>query len=122
MSGSTLALLALGIALLFFAVIPGIGAFSVRSQWRVFRRSILQCSQYPFLRYADISSEDGPRGSFRVFGELEAIQGKNRIWINTGSFTVEADLQGVKLYLLPSLSPRGRESPLERMEETLPDE
>ena len=75
-----------------------------------------EASLAPFLRYSDLSGAEGPRGEFRVFGELEAIQGRDRIWINTGEFTVEADLEGVRLYLLPSLSAGGG------LPEPLPDE
>lgn len=108
MSGLNLVLLALGTAVLFFALIPGIGAFQVRRQWRVFRRRLQEVSLYPFLRYADLSGPAVPRG-YRVFGELEAIQGRDRIWINTGEFTVEAELAGVQTYLLPSTSSAGRD-------------
>jgi hypothetical protein len=116
MSALQLLLLALAAALLFFALIPGAGAFSVRQQWRVFRRRIREASLAPFLHYSDLSGAEGPRGEFRVFGELEAIQGRDRIWIDTGRFTVEADLAGVRLYLLPSLSGSGGGM------EALPDE
>ena len=116
MGGLNLLLLAFGVALLFFVLIPGIGAFSVRGQWRVFRRRVQECSLYRVLRYADLAAADGERGCFRALGELEAFQGRNRLWLNTGTFTVEADLSGVKLYLLPSLIP-GKSH-----EEALPDE
>ncbi len=116
MSSPVLLLAALGTALLFFALIPGAGAFTVRWQWRLFRRRMQEASLAPFLRYSDLSGADGPRGDFRVFGELEAIQGGDRIWINTGEFTVEAVLSGVRLYLLPSLSAGVGQS------EPLPDE
>ena len=107
MNSPALLLTALGTALLFFALVPGAGAFGVRRQWRVFRRRMQEASLAPFLRYSDLSGATGRRGDFRVFGELEAIQGRDRIWINTGQFTVEADLSGVRLYLLPSLSGEG---------------
>jgi hypothetical protein len=116
MKALELLLLALGVALVFFALIPGAGAFGVRQQWRVFRRRMREASLAPFLHYSDLSGAEGPRGDFRVFGELEAIQGRDRIWINTGKFTVEADLAGVRLYLLPSLSGSGGGM------EALPDE
>jgi hypothetical protein len=116
LGGLSLLLLAFGAALLFFVLIPGIGAFTVRSQWRVFRRRVQECSLYPILRYSDLAAADGEQGCFRVLGELEAFQGRNRVWLNTGSFTVEADLSGVKLYLLPSLL-TGKQR-----EEALPDE
>jgi hypothetical protein len=116
MGGLNLVLLAFGVALLFFVLIPGIGAFSVRSRWRVFRWRVQECSLYPILRYADLAAADGNQGCFRVLGELEAFQGRNRVWINTGAFTVEADLAGVRLHLLPSLiSSKGEE-------QVLPDE
>jgi hypothetical protein len=114
--GLDLLLLSLATALLFFALIPGAGAFTVRRQWRVFRRRMREASLTSFLSYADLSGEAGPRGEFRAFGELEAIQGRDRIWINTGEFTVEAELGGVTLYLLPSVTA----APPER--EALPDE
>ena len=57
-----------------------------------------------------------------MFGQLEAIQGENRIWINTGSFTVEVDLQSAKLYFLPSFSTKAQTLPVERLEEVIPDE
>ena len=116
MSALALLLAALGTALLFFALIPGAGAFGVRWQWRLFRRRMREASLAPFLRYSDLAGAEGRRGDFRVFGELEAIQGRDRIWINTGEFTVEADLEGVRLYLLPSLSAGGG------LPEPLPDE
>jgi hypothetical protein len=111
-SALALVLAALGTALLFFALIPGVGAFGVRWQWRLFRRRMLEASLAPFLRYSDLGGAEGRRGDYRVFGELEAIQGRDRIWINTGQFTVEADLEGVRLYLLPSLSGGGLPEPL----------
>jgi hypothetical protein len=57
-----------------------------------------------------------------VFGHLEAIQGENSIWINNGSFTVEADLTTAKLYFLPSFSGGTRILPVERLQEEIPDE
>ncbi len=116
MSALALLLAALGTAVLFFALVPGAGAFTVRWQWRLFRRRMLEASLAPFLRYSDLTGAEGPRGDFRVFGELEAIEERDRVWINTGEFTVEADLEGVRLYLLPSLSGGGG------LQEPLPDE
>jgi hypothetical protein len=44
----------------------------------------------------------GSLGSYRIFGDLEAIQGSHRIWINDGQVSVCVDLEGVSVYLLPS--------------------
>lgn len=110
------------VAFLFFGLIPGIGAFFVRSRWRLFRRQIQESSLYPFLSYSDLSRSADDPGRYRIFGQLEAIQGENRIWINNGSFTVEADLTQAKLYFLPSFSASVRTLPVERLQEEIPDE
>jgi hypothetical protein len=110
------------VAFLFFGLIPGIGAFFVRSRWRLFRRRIAESSLYPFLNYSDLSRRGDYLGRYRVFGHLEAIQGENSIWINNGSFTVEADLSQAKLYFLPSFSAGTRTLPVERLQDEIPDE
>jgi len=115
-------ILVFAVAFLFFGLIPGIGAFFVRSRWRLFRRRIAESSLYPFLNYSDLSRTGDFLGRYRVFGHLEAIQGENRIWINNGSFTVEADLTQAKLYFLPSFSAGTRTVPFERLQEEVPDE
>jgi hypothetical protein len=115
-------ILVFAVAFLFFGLIPGIGAFFVRSRWRLFRRRIAESSLYPFLDYSDLSRRGDILGYYRVFGQLEAIQGKNIIWINNGSFTVEADLTQAKLYFLPSFSAGARTAPVERLQDEVPDE
>jgi hypothetical protein len=115
-------ILVFAVSFLFFGLIPGIGAFFVRSRWRLFRRRIAESSLYPFLDYCDLSRTGDFLGHYRVFGQLEAIQGENRIWINNGSFTVEADLTQAKLYFLPSFSAGARTLPIERLQEEVPDE
>ncbi len=117
-----LIILVFAAAFLFFGLIPGIGAFSVRSRWRLFRRRIQESSLFPFLSYSDLSRRGDLLGRYRVFGQLEAIQGENRIWINNGSFTVEVDLQSAKLYFLPSFSTKAQPLPVEHLEEVIPDE
>jgi hypothetical protein len=115
-------ILVFAVAFLFFGLIPGIGAFFVRSRWRLFRRRIAESSLYPFLDYSDLSRRGDFLGRYRLFGHLEAIQGENSIWINNGSFTVEADLTQAKLYFLPSFSAGTRTLPIERLQEEVPDE
>lgn len=115
-------ILVLVVAFLFFGLIPGMGAFFVRSRWRLFRRRIAESSLYPFLDYSDLSRKGDFLGRYRLFGHLEAIQGDNSIWINNGSFTVEADLSQAKLYFLPSFSSGARTLPVERLQEEVPDD
>lgn len=113
-------LLVITAAFLFYGLIPGIGAFSVRARWRRFRKRIIEVSLYPFVRYADLAGESDDLGKYRIFASLEAIQGQNRIWINSGSFSVEVDLKGVKIYVLPSYA-SGKQL-IEKLQENLAEQ
>jgi hypothetical protein len=94
--------LILALALLFYAALPGIGAFRVRGRWRVFRQTIHEVSRYPTATPHAVGRERNAFiGLFRFFGTLEAIQGEHRIWITNGRFSVAADLRNVHVYLIP---------------------
>ena len=71
------------LAFLFFGLIPGLGAFWVRAKWRRFRSRMLEASTFAFIDYSDLRQEKEGT-SFRFFGNLEAIQGGNRVWIRVG--------------------------------------
>ncbi len=95
-------LLIVGIALLFYAVIPAVGAFMARGRWRRFRQTVTEASHYPTASPAAIGRERSALiGYYRFFGTLEAIQGDNRIWLTNGRFSVAADLRDVRVYLIP---------------------
>ncbi|HTP58693.1 MAG TPA: hypothetical protein VMM82_07220, partial [Spirochaetia bacterium] len=94
--------LILALALVFYAALPGIGAFRVRGRWRVFRQTIHEVSRYPTASPHAVGRERNAFiGLFRFFGTLEAIQGEHRIWITNGRFSVAADLRNVHVYLIP---------------------
>jgi len=94
--------LALGLAVLFYAAIPGIGGLLARGRWRVFRRTVVDVSRYPTAGPKSAGREPNVFvGLYRFFGTLEAIQGDDRIWITNGRFSVAADLRDVRVYLLP---------------------
>ena len=107
-------LLVIGLAGLFYAAIPGIGAFLARGQWRRFRRTIVEVSRLPTVNPSRIAREKtGFLGSYRFFGTLEAIQGDERIWITNGRQSVAADLSGLSVHILPQQDARpenGRET------------
>jgi hypothetical protein len=92
----------LGIAILFYLAVPGVGAFLARAQWRRFRRRLLAVSLFPTANPARMPREKASLlGEFRFFGTLEAIQGDERIWITNGRLSVAADLGGLSVYILP---------------------
>lgn len=93
-----------GIAFIFFGLIPGIGAFLIRGQWHTFRQKLTQAS---LNRLADFSILDGSenpesKGTYRFFGRLESIQGDNRIWLTNDSVSVGIDMEKTSLYVLQS--------------------
>ncbi len=92
----------LTVSLIFFLLIPGIGALIVRTNWRKFRVDMQNATSYPYLDYSDIKNENNEL-NFRFFGSLEAIENKNKIWVKGGNLAIAADLQNVFVYILPSL-------------------
>ena len=118
-----LILLLFMLAALFFGLVPGTGAFVVRARWRTFRGRLLEASTFPSVAYADeVRRSDGLLGEYRFIGTLEAIQGKDLIWLSDGHLSVAALLEGVSIYILPRYSFHSAGSPYEKLEDMMPDE
>jgi hypothetical protein len=97
-------LLIAGIAVLFYAALPAVGAVLARRRWRRFRTTVTTVSHYPTAGPGVVGRDrSAPAGQFRFFGTLEAIQGDDRIWLTNGRFSVAADLRGVRVYLIPEI-------------------
>ncbi len=95
-------ILVISIAVLFYVVVPAVGAFLARGQWRRFRTTVTTASHYPTATPGVVGREHAaPAGYYRFFGTLEAIQGDDRIWLTNGRFSVAADLRNVRVYLIP---------------------
>jgi hypothetical protein len=103
-----------GVALLFFLVLPGVGAFLARARWRTFRDALRAVSRWPSAdarngpRSSGAGEPDGFIGFHRFFGSLEALQGDDRIWLSGAAGSVAVDLRGVSVYLLPAAEGVGR--------------
>jgi hypothetical protein len=92
------------ISAIFFVLIPGIGAFSVRGRWRRFRRRVEAASLAPLLTYRRARSRETARDEghqFRFFGSLEAIQHDRELSLRGGDLTVAADMTYSDIYVLP---------------------
>ena len=111
------------LAFFFYGIIPGFGALTVREDWRKFRKRLLEATQFPFVSfsYSDRQKKEF-LGKFRFFGHLEAIQGRDRIWINDGNISIACELKDISIYLLPTYTSQKDDSYYEKIEETLPDE
>lgn len=111
------------LSLVFYALIPGFGAFYVRSRWREFRRRIIKASLNRTAEYRDIRlPREGFVDNLRFFGGIEATQGDDVIWLRGTHLSVAVELEKVAVYWLPSFSFAEAEGSIEVNEEALPDE
>jgi hypothetical protein len=88
-------------ALIFFAVIPGAGAFMVRRRWRHFRRQIMDSLALPVFHPG--RSHLGPDTALdcRFFGLLEAVEENDRLWLRDNQSSVALDLRNTTVYMTP---------------------
>ena len=93
------------ITLLFYGLVPLIGAFSVRNRWRRFRNQLMKASLRPSLTYGAVHGSTSS-GVYRLFGSLQAVQDENILWLADSTVSVSIDLTGVPVYILPSV-PKG---------------
>ena len=93
----------LTIAFIFYLVIPGLGAFYIRSRWRVFRNSVMEASLYSTLTYEDIRRSRGFIGQYRMIGKYQGVEENDRvIWLKNGVLSVKVDISAADFYILPS--------------------
>jgi hypothetical protein len=91
-------------AIVFYLIVPIVGAFVLRSQWRRFRRSVAELAAAPPLRYRDLAEAEREGrsrvGRFRLHGIIEAIEGADRIWVRGKEVSALVDLSRSPLYVL----------------------
>lgn len=88
--------------LIFYALIPGLGAFIVRRKWRVFRKNLIRSVSFPLLDYRGLRNLSSDGDVFRFFGALQALEGDSGIWLTDEDISIRVDLSGVPIYILPS--------------------
>ncbi len=106
-------LLTFSLVVVFYLLIPGVGAFNVRARWRRFRRQMLGSSAFRIAEYEQFreasARPDGTNlGRFRFFGALEAIQGDDTIWLKSGNVTVAVEMTDVRVCMLYPDGENGR--------------
>ncbi|GAB1458001.1 MAG: hypothetical protein RBT62_04950 [Spirochaetia bacterium] len=87
-------------ATVFYCLLPLIGAFSVRQQWRQFRKSVTEAAVLPvFKGLASVSEEPG-RGLYRIQGEVDAIGGEFELWLTCQGTSCVVDLRDSWVYMI----------------------
>jgi len=99
-------LITLTVAIAFYVIIPGTGAFLVRRRWRQFREALLFFHAAPRLRYGG-SAQPGSGNAYRFFGQLEAIQRDHTIWVGDRTLSVMVSLDGVPVFVMPRTNREG---------------
>ena len=95
----------------------------MRRKWRNFRAQVISGSLMKELTYSDPNrAAGGYAGEFRFIGDLQAIQDNSSIWLNNGSISVRAELEGVRIFLLPASESMEAEGRIEKNEDVLPQE
>jgi hypothetical protein len=98
-------------AVLFYALLPVVGAFITRRQWRQFRTSVTSASGLPELRASAVARSGARPERTIAHGEVDAIGGRNELWIAGLNEAFVVDLRGAWIYVLTG---RGGEDRIER--------
>lgn len=96
------------VALVFYLILPGIFALASGAAWSRFRLRFLSLWTAPLLRHGSARTAGE---SFRFFGRIEALEGRNRLWVRGETTSALVDFSRSPLYVLaprPEASPRGR--------------
>lgn len=111
------------VAFIFYAAVPLAGAFSVRRKWRLFRRQVVAASISREVSYSTPDRGiDGLAGCYCFTGDLQAIQDNSSIWLNNGKVSVRAEMEGIRLYLLPTSDSIENEGRVEENKILLPQD
>jgi hypothetical protein len=92
-------LVIIGLAAFWYGLVPVIGAFMNRHQWRVFRRRFDDLRLKPFLDYAAYRLSEG--GLYRFIGGFESVTDGHTLWIGNDDLTLPVSLVGAHTYVLP---------------------
>jgi hypothetical protein len=94
-------------AFLWYALIPIIGAFIVRKNWRRFRKRFDKLRSRPLLDYASSRQLNADPAEFRFAGNFESVTEDKVLWIRSGELTMPVDLAGANTFALPNTSEEG---------------
>lgn len=88
-------------AIIFYALLPVVGAFVTRQQWRLFRNAVTAAASLPAFSAPPVSGGRSPEaGRCRIQGDVDALGGKFEVWIACSNAVVVVDLHDAWVYIL----------------------
>ncbi len=90
---------------IFFILVPGLGAFSVRRRWRLVRGRLLEAGCMPRVSYHDYTSWEhetggGVIGVRRMLACIDAVEGDDTLWVSNAELSAAIDMHQQKVVLL----------------------
>jgi hypothetical protein len=96
--------LALLTAFFFYLFLPVCGGIISRTRWKSFRTRIMAAQGLPKLGSHGAESEAG----FRFYGEVDAIGGRNELWLQNEELSCVVDARTATVYVLSGSGSEGR--------------
>ncbi len=95
-------------ALVFYALIPVIGALIVRTNWHSFRVRLAQTQVLPPLdSFSLIQKVHSVGNLYKVFAEIDAVGEHDCLWIRSNNKTLTVDMHNVPVYVFTGNSEDG---------------
>ncbi len=91
-------------AFVFYALLPIVGAFAVRSRWKRFRTAVAEADTLPSVEAPSAGGLTSGPGKYLVRGEVDAIGGSRELWVSGRGATCVVDLRDAWVYLLSGRS------------------
>jgi len=92
-------------AVLWYALVPLVGAIIRRHGWYAFRRRFNELRLHPILDYRRCWQQEKNEASegelFRFVGGFESVTDRQTLWIRGEDLTVPVSLKNARTYLLP---------------------
>jgi hypothetical protein len=94
-------LVVIALVLVWYALVPGLGAVYSRVKWRQFRERFDSLRLRPLLDYTMYRNLSGHVGEFRFAGAFESITDRRTLWIKGDTLTISVSLKDAQTWLLP---------------------
>ena len=112
---STFLLVIVLTAIVFYGILPIVGAFFNRHRWKQFRGRFCELFNAPLLdyrQYRQLESKKslGDEDVFRYIGEIESITDGRTLWVKSEDLTIPVSLEKTNCFLLPTSENEGASS------------